>query len=269
MTAIGTGGYENKEYIVPKGGQFPPKFKGLWIVMKPLQINRQSAYARGGGISTSPTGTRFKFLAPMELQEVLQHEWGEYEGLAGRIAQKTTDIGRGIIEGGQAASALTEGIGEMSKGEARNAIARVVGNLQGANVIRAKMDSPLVYQNSTRRQYIFNFTLAHLGDRNSLEREVLEPIKALRWFSSASLGSGNEFEELVGFNSPHIFKVYTEPDVGIIRLNYAALTTVQPTYQGPYIDGNPTYAELQLQFDDIEPLYKKSWKKGGIITTSS
>jgi hypothetical protein len=40
----------------------------------------------------------------------------------------------------------------------------------------------------------------------------------------------------------------------IISLRAAALQSVQPTYQLPYIDGYPSKCDLTLNFIDVNPL---------------
>jgi hypothetical protein len=52
---------------------------------------------------------------------------------------------------------------------------------------------------------------------------------------------------------PYLFKIKTEPG-NLIFSDLAVLKQVQPTWKGPYIDGEPTRCELRLSFQEYRPL---------------
>lgn len=259
-------------YVLPR----PPRqgarlFDGcIWIVMKPFEIESQAAYARGDeAIKVKPAAQddTFEFLAPMQIDEVVDHDWSEYESIATRLAQKAKDIGKltenvkGIKKAGEGALGGALRGGGIT-GTARETIAGTIKGLQKTPVYRGKVDSPLVYQNTTRKSYIFNFTFADQG--GGLGTKIIyEPIEKLKKYSCAKMVG-----TLDRFLPPHIFTVTTKP-INFIEIKRGALTKVQPTYHGPYRDGYPTRIELQLEFQDIEPLYESSWYKTGIVSTSS
>lgn len=60
------------------------------------------------------------------------------------------------------------------------------------------------------------------------------------------------------------FEISTEPSE-LIKVSYAAMVSIQPTYQVPYVNGNPIRAELALSFEDMSPLFKKTIEEGTII----
>ena len=69
---------------------------------------------------------------------------------------------------------------------------------------------------------------------------------------------------LTAIKLPWVFKVKSYPG-NLIKINHAALESVQPTYQEPYMKGYPMRAELTLNFKDMSPLYKRTLEEGGVI----
>lgn len=257
-------------YILPTPPKSGPRlFEGcIWIVMVPHKITSQTAYARGKeAVKTKQEDDTFEFLAPIQIDEVVDHDWSEYESIATRLAQKAKDIGkmgagvRGIIKAGEEAIAGAIG-GEGITGRAAEVLRGTVKGLQKTPVYRGKIDSPLVYANTTRKNYIFSFTFADQGGENGCKM-IYEPIEKLKKYSCAKIEG-----TLDRFLPPHIFSVKTIP-VNFIEIEHAALTKVQPTYHGPFRGGYPTRIELQLEFQDIAPLYESSWAELGILSTSS
>jgi len=60
---------------------------------------------------------------------------------------------------------------------------------------------------------------------------------------------------------PYIFTLETEPAKELLFVKYAALDKITPTYFGPYIDGYPMKATLELGFTDLSPLYRSSFEE--------
>jgi hypothetical protein len=125
---------------------------------------------------------------------------------------------------------------------------------------RYKVDTPLVYTGSQRRQMSFTFTLQEYKDAYS---DVLRPIHEFRKLSCA----GIEGQSIDKIDFPAIFMIQTTP-LGFISIKDAALVDVQVTWNSPHTGGVPKRAELTLTFLDLRPLYKSSWgdATGSIIT---
>jgi len=77
--------------------------------------------------------------------------------------------------------------------------------------------------------------------------------------------SSPESTSSIGINLPYIFDISTSP-ASFIKSSYTALTAVQPTYKGPYIDGYPSMCDLSLSFTDLSPLFRKTIETGSLIT---
>jgi hypothetical protein len=98
----------------------------------------------------------------------------------------------------------------------------VVGSA-ATDIPKFKIDSPLTYQKSQRREYslTFNFGFAY-GDKSAYD-SVFLPIRRLEELSCAQLDDG-----LVNIKFPAVFRIFTTPG-NLIKINYGVLTAVQPT----------------------------------------
>lgn len=110
-----------------------------------------------------------------------------------------------------------------------------------------RIDTNLIYQDSNRHEVTFMVYLATYDDP---QNQVLYPVQKLMKYSCPNI-----VEDNLKIGLPHVFKVKLG---SIMKIDNAALIGVQPAYQGPYIQGIPSYCELSLTFKDIEPLDKKS-----------
>jgi hypothetical protein len=256
------------DYIVPQ--IYANKKDLLWIKLIAKDFEAQSSYARGpNSIRTggSILGT-WKLLAPKQISETVDHQWGEYESISTRIAEKIGEISKALndVKGAsRGVSAGYEQFKEKIKGKnvsATSLINTVAGN-SAADVLKYKIDSSMVYQGTSRRTYTLIFNFANTGGPESSQNDVFEPVRELEKLSCAQVGEG-----FVNIKFPAIFSVRSEPS-NIININHAALIAVQPTWFGPYKDGFPMSCELQLTIVDIEPLYRKSWEEGGIVRVGS
>ena len=241
----------------------------LWIVMKVYRITGQSAIQRGSGIQKDPINETFKFLAPLEIVEALNHEWAEYDSISTRLGQKIATWQRDLSEGGQALQGLRKEaeniIGKWQKGEGatgiRQTLANVATRIEGIKVQQRKVDAALVYTNSGRRSYQFTFNLI---DEGNPQADIMEVVNKI---SSYSCAKG--YEHGVKFENPYIFEVTTEPN-GWLKIDNAALESVQPTYRSPYRNGLPTVCELTLAFKDLDPLYRNTLNRDfNVVTVSS
>ena len=239
-----------------------------WIELIAKEFTSQSSYARGSNtIRTGETLAVFKLLAPNQIAENVAHEWGEYESIPSRIANKVGDIKKAVSEAKGVVNALTTGY-ETVKGQAgseniaaSNLIGKIAGSAQ-VDVPKYKIDSALTYQNSGRREYSLTFNFAYVYGDKSAEDAVFKPIRKLEELSCAELDEG-----LINIKFPAVFRINTIPG-DLIKINYAVLTAVQPTWTGPYKNGYPISCELQLTFTDVEPLYRRSFSQGGIVTVN-
>lgn len=193
-------------------------------------------------IEVGEADAHWSMIAPTDIQENISHTWEEYSSIQGRVAQARTDI----IKSGTKIFDL------------RN------GGRQGGGTGAAlnKVDSPMVYTGSERREYSFTFLLQMYTDIGS--KEVAQPINEFRKYSCATID--NISADTIEF--PHIFTIESMPQP-FIYVKWCVLTNVQVTYNAPYRNGYPQRAELTLTFKDIRPLYKNSWLKdvGGHVTT--
>ena len=168
----------------------------------------------------------YSFFAPNEIQENITHSWEEHDSMAGRIAQIVTDM----AEGGK-------GVVELLKGG-------TTGNK------KYKLDAPLVWKNSPRREYTLPITLLN-PDKPHLITGVVQDFKKM---SSAKAGPHN----LSAVEFPYIFRVRLHPGA-MVYIESAALTGIQTTYHHPYIGGYPIKIDMTLTFLDLSPLFEHSF----------
>lgn len=242
-----------------KGTLTPDFTKFTWLKMDVYSIDKQNALPKGSAVleGTSCEVT-FKFLLPMKVMEAIQHQWGEYNSILSGAGRFYTEFMKNANEIGSIAS-NTLAYGKNGINAIQNGIkSKNIGNLLSsgtdflastANVYNMRMDSALTYQNSARRRYNMEFEFADLGDPKN---DILFPIKSLEYLSSAGLKQG--FGEIV---RPYVFKIYSYP-VNWLNVRWAALESALPTYEGPYRNGYPTKASLQLTFVDISPLFREA-----------
>jgi len=259
----------------------------LWIHIQPKVLLSQTKAARGenatrsskdfikpdGSVATLPL---FKFLAPVEIQEAIIHDWQSYESIVTRLLQKGVDLHRTFSdinttvrpayrEGEKLLKKALKSVKGVTAGDVKTGLSNVVRGMTTATVPRNKLDTPLVYQDSTRRTYTFTF---YLVDEGNSFKDVVFPVKQLEYLSAPGYGAPGQ--EFIGFSPPHIFEVSTFPSTKFINIRNAALTSVQPIYRQPYRDGYPSMCELNLTFTEIEPLYKRQIERGqrGTVTVS-
>ena len=264
MTKFAFTGTEVKRPIGNKNiphGNFKEKKGTLWVYLKPRKLEGQGTAGRGGSISVGGAGPTFKFLAPLDIQETVSHTWEPYESVQSRLAEKVRSVGKtvGEIEAlGKSFSfdtakslASSEGVNDFMR--------KTIANLEGAAIPKMKVDTPLVYESSNRRNWIFNFNLVSEGIvKDSPSVDIIDVVQDLMKYSSPeSAGS-------ISINLPYIFDLSTSP-ASFIKASYTALTAVQPSYKGPYIKGYPSMCDLQLSFTDLSPLFRRTIETGSLI----
>ena len=217
----------------------------VWIEITPKTLVNQSNLKTTSVTVEDITGDdsirRYSFLAPKEMQETINHVWDPMENIQSVISQK-----------------LAGGLNALN---------------QSTHVY--KVDTPLLYKDSSRKAPNFLFSLVYTGISDPYS-EVIEPIKNLIKWSSPILPGGNisaigeglanldttatvsAITAIAEVQIPYVFTLRSKTGDGkslaLYNIKAAALKSVQPVYMPPYIDGYPTRADVSLQFEDIEPL---------------
>jgi hypothetical protein len=243
--------YQNPKIFVPH-----IRFSNaLWFVIeaRPLEkVTLGGEYGAGSDISAT-----FKLLAPPSIQETIAHSWETYESITTRIASK---LQSGFRTTSETKSLLNVSLTDSAKNAADRGIIGTVNDIRGKvgqqKIPHTRVDSPLLYMNSQRREYNLTFQLVGI---ESPYDELVKPIQELMKFSSPSQKSAND----IRIKPPHLFKLYTEPHK-MVDIGEAALISVQPTWFEPYINGYPTRAELTLSFRELKPLFSDNIQSEGI-----
>jgi hypothetical protein len=251
----------------------------LWVEITPYELQYQAAVTRGNNTvrkSSVPSGRKFKFLAPPSIQFSIDHSWEPYENISTRLANTisnwaaplTADL-PGVINNfkdwiGNVYNALSS----TGKGSFRDNIGSTsehLKNLASVEAVYYRPDAALVYKSSSNIQYILEFDLvAHGYTTGSTPHRIHKAIKELLIQSSPK----KKDKSFVEIRPPSIFTVRTWPATDIINIEYAALVSVQPTHEYPYVTGYPLSNKIVLTFTDITPVFDESWSKGTSVTTS-
>jgi hypothetical protein len=244
-------------------GRFFPHadFKdALWITLQAKELTGIYTGSRGGNLILGKTKTKFKFLAPLEIMEMHNHDWQEYANVGSRLLEKIKDLEtmteqiKGVFGSvGNVYETFKSVFSATSITGALQTTAAAAGKLNVA-VPSRKIDTPLTYTSSGRRQMALEFVLAD----NIGGTDVVRAVKLLQSFAAPS--SNNVIK--IGF--PHIFKIETEPE-GLILFEAAAITSIQPTWHHPYVKGYPVRANLTINFTDMSPLFQRTITSGTII----
>jgi len=199
----------------------------LWISLIPKILRYTGVTVSGNqniGISSERDGEKMMFLAPNEMMDSINHTWEPIENIISRFQEMLAGAKRSLSLGTQ----------------------------------QHVVNTPLLYNSSDRRQFEL---LIYLATNDDPVKDLFEPVNMLEKYSCPDLSGLSTFATKI--KHPHIFKVDTVLGSGrivpLINIKNAALTSVQPTYQGPYINGYPSYCELTLSFTDMEPLAKNSF----------
>lgn len=248
-----------------------------WIKMRARKIVDQLSSGRGGQIAGGEDGATFLFLAPPSFGENIGHTWSAYDSIQTRIAEKAIQaakLGRdavSLVEGAKGflgeggddkIKSLFSTTGSKNYGTALESVVRKAYNsTAGHSVPKIKVDKPLIYTDSQRRQLILQFELvAETNPKN----DILDVIQDLMKYSSAGISSKSNID----IEFPYFFEVTTVPGEAI---NYktCALQTVQPTWNPPWRNGFPGSCSLQLSFQDISPLFRQTIESGSLIRVIS
>jgi len=241
------------EQEFPRSGKVADLTKVNIVASELLQQHlnpREATYIEKGGELYD-----WSFIGFTDIQESISHTWEPYGSIQGRMSQKVTAVKESA---GKLINAFTS-MNTMSKSSAGFVSAALASGTTDA--AKYKVDTPLVYTGSQRRQISFTFTLMEWTDAFN---DVLSPIHEFRRYSCASIADSSI--DMVKF--PAIFSVQTSPQ-SFVDIKDCALTDVQVTWNSPHTFGNPMRAELTVTFLDLRPLYRSSWgESNGAISSS-
>jgi len=233
---MGIGDY-NMSSQWPRSG-FPFQFTedSLWLEVQAYEILEQdSVDASSKGIKKMIIDDPMLFLMPSTFSTTINHTYDNANSIAQPFAQKMAEfkkLGKDLSGGGK-------------------------------NIVTNKYDTPLTFMDTDRR--ILNVTVG-LQDQGDTKSDVFLPVRALESYSCPEKTPGSFNLEM-----PYIFTVKTI-DSDLIYFENAVLSSVQPTWYGPYRGGYPTKCELTLEFKDLEPLYRNLLFNGyvsGNVTNST
>ena len=246
----------------------------VWISMKPRKILDQ--FSKGAGtVAVEGVNTEFKFLAPLNLNENIVHHWEAYESVSSRLAQKV----RSAVKLGSEVRGMTKVFGEANLADAvkntfsdatasegisiEQFVTKAYNAVPGSRIPSIKVDTPLYYSNSDRRQIIFEFQLFYEAVAGYNPDDILvNPIKELMKYSSPDLISD------INIEFPYMWSIKTVPNP-FINYTTCVLVAVQPTWNSPYVNDLPSSVNLQLTFMDMSPLYAGTIEKGSIVRVIS
>lgn len=249
-----------KQYPRALTGFEQAKDNMVWIKFTIREFLDQFAFGRRDSeiVVKGKTYDTLMFLVTDNLKETVNHTWGEYDSLAKNIAQEVLNISKSVntisnvAKGSYQAVTGFEAKGDqvISAANIRGVLDSAVGAVRSETVLDSKIDTAVVYLDTARRDYQFDFILINEGDPVA---DIVEPIKTLMKYSCADIKTA-----LTGIYFPAIFEIESYPG-GMIKIDSAALTHVDAVYEGPFTNGYPMMARLTLSFKEIAPLYQSSF----------
>jgi hypothetical protein len=256
----------------------------LWleILVNKIDTNTQISNPNAN-IPTSPAGYSYKLMMPDNFSLSLSHNWEPYEQMASRLADTLTKYYRtaqqvaGIWNSGLPSTFAGAFLGSGGYKNLIDVLATKTGMAEP--VVNTRTDSPLVYKTTQPLQYNINFSF--VATRSGEPGRLFQMVQELLMFSSPSRptsSAGGTQISNIKIDPPYIFEVKTLPStalsstggaLNVLNLKYAALTTINPTFYGPYIDGCGTKLDLTLTFTDITPLFSNTFAGGGTSVTAA
>jgi hypothetical protein len=249
------------KHIIQIPGEFFPhaEFKeALWCLIVPKQLKGMNTAGRGGTLRIGKTGTAFKFLAPETIIEAHNHDWQEYESIQSKLLQKIVTYKTGFQQAKDIAEGVKKEIYQLFQAgnfPAGQQLLDATINASSVGIPKFKVDTPLVYKASQRRNWNLTFILADASGG----KKIMEAVKLLQKYAAPF-----SRQDVLSIEFPWVFELSTIPE-GLIHANFAALTSIQPSWMSPYIKGRPTRCELTLSFVDMSPLFEKTIETGGIV----
>jgi hypothetical protein len=232
----------------------------LWIDITVLTITNQKTIARGDAqtaIPTTPQGTKFRLLAPADINFGISHHWDDYENITSRLSNIVSswytplkDLRQTVTN---AYNALTQSGTGVTGGAATTvgAVENAIGGLANSDVVNYRVDTPLVYKASDPIQYVFPFEFAVYGKGKTTGADIYDIINQLLRFSSPKKPN----EGIISIKPPNIFHIQTWPDTKMFTLQRAALTSATINMKEHYHHGYPSTMQANVTFQDITPLF--------------
>ncbi len=235
--------------IYPLSGQQPSN-DTLWFIIDVFEMTNQNVSSRSKDhITKKRLDSQYQLLAQMDFMENISHDWSEYEAIATKATSLMADVDKQM-------NVATDTAKGASTGSITN-----TSILEHANF---KVDSPLVYKGSARREYMLTFQFA---DQGNVQEDVMRVVDDFKKYSAASIKTDDSGKvDNTSINYPYTFTVRTFP-VPFIHIENAIIASMQPQYYGPYRNGYPTKCDLNISFKDMQPLYRETWTGENRITT--
>jgi hypothetical protein len=255
---------QNKDLIQVPSVYFPHSgFTGaLWIELQPRKLDQINTGGRGGTYRTTDVGTTYRFLAPVDgILEAHNHDWQVYESMQAKLLKLFSDLEIGISKAGQSFAVLKEEFGKSLRGlvegkiPSGKSLTDAVLKSVSYDVPKRKIDSPLAYETSARREFLFTFPLVSEG----LKTDLVDIVKQIQQ-KAAPTRSGNS----INIEWPWVWSIQSNPP-GVLDVDLAACTSVQVSWNEPYLSGVPQRCDLTLGFRDISPLFAETIVFGSLV----
>jgi hypothetical protein len=142
---------------------------------------------------------------------------------------------------------------------------------QNEKILNTRIDSPLVYKESTPMEYNLTFRMsAYEWNEALVMHEMVNKLMVLSCPQKID-------QQNIKIKPPHLFSIKSiQPNVSslmagdlpILNLKYTAITSIQPTYSAPYVGGLALNVALTIAFMDITPLFDTTFTSGAGVTAS-
>ncbi len=240
-----------------------------WFLITPLKLLHQTTGNRGGGFKITGREEEIKLMAPATIQENISHQWEEYQSVAARILSKVAgfdDLAADVRAVGGVAKNFDKILdaAKSAKGienTIRSTINAAGQSAAGIKIPHNKVDNPMVYKTSPHRTITISFELASQAKTQPIGKDIYDIAEKFIYYSSPDL-KPNDIE----VDLPYIFEVQTIP-AGIIHYPRCALTSVQPDYKAPFVNGYPMTITLTLTFEDLQPIFRTFLKDNAAKVT--
>lgn len=245
------------------------KFYWLELTSKTIDSSSQKAGPREEiAARSNDNDSTFKIAMPDEFAINLGHEWNRYESMTARMATVMEKFYAAKVQLYGGTKGLIGMWGGENGGINSNFFEQVLGSASNnENILYSRIDSPLVYKQSTPIEYnlAFKFSAYNKGEA----RMINDMVKQLMFLSCPAKKTGNR----VLIEPPRLFEVKSyHNDSGsktILNIKNAAMVQIQPTFGYPYIDGMATNIGLTMTLRDITPVFNESFGGAtGSITAS-
>jgi hypothetical protein len=238
----------NDAQYIPSG-RYPCKFvpsgiqgsdDTLWLRISASKFS-PNLISRGG-VNTGQVDPSkiFEFLMPQSFGYGYNHTWNDFNTIAGAVREIKSEI-----------SKQSAALQQTTKNVTGNAL---IG--EGIS-LGQKNDNMYIYENTERFTVQIELSFAIYDDA---KRDVFDPIKTLMELSSPKVSSLDAMGTSIEF--PYVFDVGVYTGKGkpseLLQLKDAAMNSILPTWNGPYVRGYPSSATVQITFTDIYPVYRNS-----------